>query len=137
MKMKMFQNLIVILKILNLSESYFDLFVQHTDSSIQQVLSTLLSSADLPAAFPNLAKLAAILIVLPVTTATVERTFSSMKLIETSLQSRMGENTLEHAMHICIEGPDQLPNDTKEADRSLQTCRGENLHFELYNSKYN
>ncbi len=33
--------------------------------------------------FPNLARLAAILIVLPVTTATVERTFSSMKLIKT------------------------------------------------------
>ncbi len=30
--------------------------------------------------FPNLARLAAILIVLPVTTATVERTFSSIKL---------------------------------------------------------
>ena len=91
------------------------LFVQHKDSSLQQVLSTLLSSADLSAAFPNLAKLAAILIVLPVTTATVERTFSSMKLIKTRLRSRMGENTLEHAMRICIEGPDQLSNDTLEA----------------------
>ena len=46
------------------------IFVQHKDSSLQQVLSTLLSSADISAVFPNLAKLAAILIVLPVTTAT-------------------------------------------------------------------
>ena len=27
----------------------------------------------------------------------------------------MGENTLEHTMHICIEGSDQLSNDTLEA----------------------
>ena len=46
------------------------------------------------------------------TTVTVERTFSSMKLMKTRL---MGENTLEHTMRICIEGPDQLSNDTLEA----------------------
>jgi len=66
-------------------------------------------------AVTNLSKLAAILEVLPVTTATVERTFSSMKLMKTRLHSRMGENTLEHTMRICIEGPDQLSNDTLEA----------------------
>ena len=91
------------------------IFVQHKGNSLQQVLSTLLLSADISAAFPNLAKLAAILIVLPVTTATVERTFSSMKVVKTRLRSRMGESTLEHAMRICIEGPDQLPSDTLEA----------------------
>ena len=30
-----------------------------------------------------------------------------MKLIKTRLRNRMGESTLEHAMRICIEGPDQ------------------------------
>ena len=40
-------------------------YVQHKGSSLQQVLSTLLSSEDIAAAFPNLAKLAAVLIVLP------------------------------------------------------------------------
>ena len=91
------------------------MFIQQKDSCLQQVLSVFLSSADIAAAFPNLAKLAAILIVLPITTATVERTFSSMKLIKTRLRSRMGESTLEHAMRICIEGPDQLPSETLEA----------------------
>ncbi len=73
--------------------------------------------------FPNLARLAAILIVLPVTTATVERTFSSMKLIKTQLRNRMGENTLEYAMRICIEGPDQLSHETLEdiLDHYVQT----------------
>ena len=86
--------------------------IQHKDSSLQQVLSALL---DASVSFPNLAKLAAILIVLPVTTATVERTFSSMKLIKTRLRSRMGDGTLDHAMRVCIEGPDLLLNETLEA----------------------
>ncbi len=51
---------------------------------------------------------------LPVTTATVERSFSSMKLIKTRLGNRMGENTLEYAMRICIEGPGQLSDETLE-----------------------
>ena len=82
---------------------------------MQQVLSRLTGSGDIAAAFPNLLKLAAILQVLPVTTATVERTFNSMKPIKTRLCSRVGEDTLEHAMRICIEGPDHLSNDTLEA----------------------
>ena len=84
--------------------------LRHKKSSLQQVLSALLSSITIATSFPNLAKLAAILIVLPVTTATVERTFSSMKLIKTQLCNRMGESTLEHTIIICIEGPDQLSN---------------------------
>ena len=81
---------------------------------MQQVLSTLLTTSTTKTTFPNLAKLASILIVLPVTTATVERSFSSMKLIKTRLRNRMGENTLEHAMRICIEGPGQLSDETLE-----------------------
>ena len=87
-------------------------FTHYKISSLQQVFSRLTGSGDIAAAFPNLSKLAAILQVLPVTTATVERTFSSMKLIKTRLCSRVGEDTL---MHICIEGPDHLSNDTLEA----------------------
>ena len=59
------------------TESEWKLFhrlmlVQHKRSSLQQVLSTLLNSSSIRASFPNLAKLAVLLIVLPVTTATVK-----------------------------------------------------------------
>ena len=66
--------------------------------------------------FPNLhvAKLAAILIVLLVTTATVEQNFSSIKLIKTRLRNGMGKSTLEHTMRICTEVPDWLSNETLE-----------------------
>ncbi len=46
--------------------------------------------------------------VLPVTTATVERSFSDMKLVKTMLRSRLSEETLDQAMRVCIEGPEKL-----------------------------
>ena len=57
---------------------------------------------------PSLASLA---VTLPVTTATVERSFSDMKLIKTHLRNRFGEESLDQAMHICIEGLDTLNSD--------------------------
>ena len=78
------------------------IFRQYKENSLNQVFLTLISQGDIAAAFPNLSKLAAIVTVLPVTTATVERTFCSMKLIKTRFRSRMGEDTLEHTMHICV-----------------------------------
>lgn len=67
------------------------IFVRYKDTSLQQVLSAMIGSgdSDIATAFPNLAKVAAIVVVLPVTTATVERTFSSMKLIKTRLRSKL------------------------------------------------
>ena len=56
--------------------------------------------------------------VLPVTTATVERSFSDMKLIKTRLRSRLGEETLNHTMRISIEGPDKLNSEDLDS-RSL------------------
>ena len=88
--------------------------LHHKKSSLQQVLSALLSSTTIATSFLNLAKLAAILIVLMVTMAIVEQTFSSMKLIKTRLCNRMGESTLEHTMRIWIKGPDRLSNETLE-----------------------
>ncbi len=46
--------------------------------------------------------------VLPVTTATVERSFSDMKLIKTRLRNRLGESTLDQTMRISIEGQDKI-----------------------------
>ena len=91
------------------------IFRKYRDSSLQTMLFCLTGSDDISTVSPNLAKVATILEVLPVTTATVERSFSSMKLIKTRLRSRMGEKILDHAMRMCIEGPDRLSNDTLES----------------------
>jgi len=85
-------------------------------SSLWQALSALLSSSS---ASSNLVKLAAILIVLAVTTATVEQTLRS-KPIKTCLRCSMVENTLEHSLQICIEGPDRLSNENLEAVINIQ-----------------
>ena len=42
---------------------------------------------------------------LPVGTATVEHSFSQMKLIKTRLHSHLSDSNLEHLMKIIIEGP--------------------------------
>ena len=54
------------------------IFVQYKNASFQHVLSRLIENSEIATAFPNLARLAAIVEVLPVTTAVVER--SSMEL---------------------------------------------------------
>ena len=41
----------------------------------------------------------------PVGTASVERSFSQMKLIKSCLRSRLSDTNLEHLMKIAIEGP--------------------------------
>ena len=98
------------------------IFIRYNDSTLQQVLSTLTNSGKLATAFPNLAKVAAIVNVSPVTTTTVERSFSTMKPIKTGLRSRLGEAALEHSMRICTEGPDRLSEDVLESEGDHYKC---------------
>ena len=85
-----------------------------TTNGLQDVTSRLLTDSTLNAAFPNLATLASLQLVLPVTTATVERSFSDMRQVKTRLRSRLGENTLDQAMRVCIEGSPRLSDDELE-----------------------
>ena len=55
--------------------------------------------------FPNLHTLATINLSIPVATASVERSFSEMKLIKTWLQSNLSHSSLSHLMKIAIESP--------------------------------
>ena len=60
------------------------------------------------AMLPNLHKLPTICLTNPVTTASVERSFSQMKLIKTRLRNRIGELSLSNLMEAAIESPDSL-----------------------------
>ena len=85
------------------------LFTQHrSESGLQKIVTTFLVSSALVAGFPNLASLARLAVVLPVTTATVEQSFSD----------RLGEETLNHTMQISIEGPDKL--NSEDLDSTIQ-----------------
>ena len=47
--------------------------------------------------------------------ATVERSFSSIKLVKTRLRSQPGCDTLDHVLRVCIEGPERLTDESLEA----------------------
>ncbi len=87
------------------------LFTQFQTKTVRDVISALLSNNTLTSAFPNLATLAMIESVIPVTTCTVERSFSHMKIVKTRLSNRLGDETLDMLMKIAIEGPKTLNND--------------------------
>jgi len=52
--------------------------------------------------FPNIRQLLLILAVLPVTTSTSERSFSTLKRIKSYLRTTMGENRLNGLSIFCI-----------------------------------
>ena len=56
--------------------------------------------------FPEIFKLLNILLALPVGTATIERSFSQMKLVKTRFRNRISDSNLSRLMLIAIEGPE-------------------------------
>ena len=64
--------------------------------------------------FPEMFKLLNILLALPLGTASVERSFSQMKLVKTRLRIRLNDSNLASLMRIAIEGPELLHVDFNE-----------------------
>ena len=90
------------------------MFTRFKSSTAKEVTKALVSNSTLGSAFPNLVTLASIVSILPVTTATVERSFSNMKLVKTRSRNQIGDDTLDQAMRVCIEGPERLSNESLE-----------------------
>ena len=63
---------------------------------------------------PGLSTLAKICMTIPVGTASVERSFSQMKMIKTRLRNRLGEDNLSNLMKIAIESPESLGDEDLE-----------------------
>ena len=61
-----------------------------------------------------------IFLVLPIGTASVERSFSHLKIIKTRLHSRLSDSSVAHLMGISIEGPE---NDAMEFEEILAILR--------------
>ena len=55
-----------------------------------------------------------ILLALSIGTATVERSFSEMKLVKTRLRNRLSDSNLSRLMRIAIEGPELSSIDFNE-----------------------
>ena len=56
--------------------------------------------------FPQTFTLLNILLAMPVGTATVERSFSQMKMVKTRLRNRLSDCNLSRLMKIAVEGPE-------------------------------
>ena len=84
------------------------LLAKTPEDSIALQLKELITNEMLVTMFPNLQKIASIGLTLPVSTASVERSLSQIKLIKTCLQNSLTEGRLTQLMRIAIESPDQL-----------------------------
>ena len=69
------------------------------------MLKLLVSNSTLQTMYPQFTKLACIALVIPVSTAECERSFSAMKRIKTDSRNRLLTENLNHLMRISIEGP--------------------------------
>ena len=56
--------------------------------------------------FPETFKMMNIFLVLPIGTASVERSFSHLQMIKTRLRSRLSDCSVAQLMRISIEGPE-------------------------------
>ena len=90
-------------------------------------LKELASNEMLKAMFPNLSTLATISLTLPVSTASVERSFSQMKLIKTRLRNCLSDSSLSNLMKIAIESPDILSEDDLDAIIDIWNRKGRRI----------
>ena len=68
---------------------------------------------------------------LPIGTASVERSFSQMKLIKTGLRNRLGELSLSRLMKIAIESPETLFDSNLEEVVTIWNKKVEELQLKL------
>ena len=82
--------------------------------STRQLMSHLLKISELKLMFPNLTKLAAIGLLLPMSSVDCERGFSTLSRVKTDLRNRLNNKNLNHLLMISIEGPNpsDFPFDT-------------------------
>ena len=88
-------------------------------------LHELVTNETLISMLPNLNTLASICLTIPIGTASVERSFSQMKMIKTRLRNRLGEKSLSHLMKLAIESPEKLSDSDLEniVDIWYRKCR--------------
>ena len=82
--------------------------------TLQEVKRDMESTNTYTDIFPEIFKLLNILLTLAVGTATVERSFSQMKLVKTRLRNRVSDINLARLMRIAIEGPELTEIDFNE-----------------------
>ena len=94
------------------------------DSSLFSLLNDLISLQSYPQGFFKLFQdFLHLVLTLPVTTATVERSFSTMKYIKNELCNRMGDQWLNDCLTVYIEKDIALRIDNESIMQRFQNCR--------------
>ena len=76
--------------------------------NMKSQLTDMISNDMLTTMFPYLHTIDTISLSILVATASVERSFSQMKLIETKVCSHLKDTSLSHLMKIAIDSPEKL-----------------------------
>lgn len=83
----------------------FLMFDTYCQSHMKEVLKLIVADRTTSHLYPQLRKLAAIALVLPVSTAECKRAFSTMNRVKTDLRNRLNTRNLDHLIRISINGP--------------------------------
>ena len=81
---------------------------------IKEQLKELSTNSMMRTMFPNFSILANVFLTIPVGTASVERSFSHMKMVKSRLRNRLGEANLSYLMKIVLESPEALSDEELE-----------------------
>ena len=95
-------------------KTYRQLLINKPEENMKVQLKELVSKDMMRTLFPNLSKVATISLSIPVATASVERSFSQMKLIKTRLRGSLNDTSLSHLMKIAIESLAELTDSNVE-----------------------
>ena len=87
---------------------YRQFMIKKPKENMKLQLKELASNVMMTTMFPNLHTIASISLSIPVTTASVERSFTQMKLRQTCLQSSLKDTGLSHLMEVAVESPTKL-----------------------------
>ena len=108
---------------------YCQLLFKQPKDNLKTQLQELATNDTIIALLPNLHKLACYCLSLPISTASVERSFSQMKLTKTRLRNRLGQLILSHLMKIVIESPEILFDIVLEEVVTIWNKKGRRIAF--------
>ena len=81
--------------------------------------------------YPLVYRLLKLVLVLPVATATVERCFSGMKIVKTTLSNRMGDQHLSHRLICYLEKEEMKKVTNKVVVQRFMTMEGKGHKYDL------
>ena len=117
--------------------TFLTFLAKKPEDSIALQLKELITNEILVTLFPNLQMIASISLTLPVSTASVERSFSQVKLIKTCLRNSLTDDRLTQLMRIAIKSPEQLTEDEIEVTLDIEQETSRNIYLNPANNYRN